>query len=42
VEERPDFPDEKKADLPTPATAPRPTQPAPLDARPKAADTVPR
>jgi hypothetical protein len=42
VEERPDFPEERKAELPTPATAPRPSQPAPLDARPKAADTVPR
>jgi hypothetical protein len=42
VEERPDFPDESKAALPSPATAPRPAQPAPLDARPKAADTVPR
>jgi len=42
VEERPDFPDEAKAALPTPATAPRANPPAPLDARPKAADTVPR
>jgi hypothetical protein len=42
VEERPDFPGEAKAELPTPATTPRPQQPAPLDARPKAADTVPR
>jgi hypothetical protein len=42
VEERPDFPGEVKAELPTPATTPRPQQPAPLDARPKAADTVPR
>jgi hypothetical protein len=41
IEERPDFPEPEK-ELPTPATTPRPTQPAPLDARPKAADTVPR